>query len=139
MSLAPGIGDDAAGQDGEAALPRLGHVANHPVHDEGRHTAPLGDGAHVAAGDRVVHVAGLDDDDVARGRPVDRRVHHEIVAGSAADGVGGTGDRGIPGQRGRMPMSITRSRVSASAMLVGESWANSAARDMRPPVGRRDR
>ena len=98
--LGPRDGDDAAGQDREAALPRLGHVADHPVHDERRHAAPLGDGAHVAAGDRVVHVAGLDDDDVARRRPVDRRVHHEVVAGGAADGVGGAGDPGHPGPEG---------------------------------------
>lgn len=55
--LGPGDGDHSPGEDGKAHLTRFGQIADHPVENESRDAATLGDGADIPAGQCVVHVA----------------------------------------------------------------------------------
>jgi hypothetical protein len=76
---------DPSGEDWKAHGSHLRDLTDHAIDNERRDASTLSDRANVAARDGVVGVPGLNDDDRAAVRAVDRRMEHEIVARRAAD------------------------------------------------------
>jgi hypothetical protein len=97
--------DDAAGEHREAEIAYFSDVADHAVSHEGGDASAVRDGADVAAREREVEVAGLDDDDGPGSGPVDRRVEHQVVAGRAP-----YGERRPAHARDRCPERADRGR-----------------------------